>query len=181
MRTGTLNLSVVGPGQRSKTRCYFVGLVLQGDVVKTMAAMTHDPEFDYDDTKDSLYIVIPSSCSIQPQKYKWVLLARLYPLDDSNIPSMKSAYYEALNLKNNRYFYLPSIQNETSGEYGYLAVLEEISYIENSYLQTCARVASLSTLGWHLFNAFIVNHFTRPSGDDLKIRDSDFPEKWSLK
>lgn len=156
--------------------------VLQGDIIKTKAGLTNNPIFDFIQEEYNYYIVIPSSCSVQANRYKWILLSRLLPLEDSNIKDMNSAYLEALNLKNHKLFYLPPINGQDVGEYGFLAVLEEISYIGNTTLQSCTRLTSLSVIGWHLFNAFIVNHYTRPSNDDLKIRTDSRPENlvWSI-
>src|SRR5579872_3000268 len=47
--------------------------VLQGDIIKTKAAITSDPLFDYEPLEYSYYLVIPSSCSVQPNRYKQVL------------------------------------------------------------------------------------------------------------
>jgi hypothetical protein len=152
--------------------------VLQGDIIKTKAAITNNPVFDFDQLEYSYYIIVPSSCSVQPNKYKWVLLTRLFPVLSLD-GSVKTAFLESVNLQNNKLFYLPPFDNEDDG-YGYLAIFEEISYISNSILQTSSRVASLSEIGWHFFNAFLVNHLTRPSGDDLIVRNINAPKKWSF-
>ncbi len=151
--------------------------ILQGDIIKTKAAITNNPIFSFDQLEYSYYIVIPSSCSVQPNKYKWVLLTRLFPVNSLD-GSIKNAFLESINLHNNKLFYLPPF-NKADNDYGYLAMFEEISYISNSILQTSSRIASLSEIGWHFFNAFLVNHLTRPSGDDLIVRNISAPKKWS--
>jgi hypothetical protein len=141
--------------------------VLQGDIIKTKAAITNNPLFNFNQAEYSYYIIIPTSCSIQPNKYKQVLLARLCPVEDISI-----------KLENNKLFYLPPIDKVQCGEYGFLAIFEEISYIDNQLLQTTQRVASLSLIGWHLLNAFLVNHYTRPSSDDKILRESEHTSEW---
>lgn len=152
--------------------------VLQGDIIETATALTKNPLFEYDPSKNSYYAIIPSSCSIQKNKYKFVTLARLWPIDSLEGP-LKTAYQESVLLKNNKLFYFPPIDKINDGPFGFLAVFEEISYIENEYLQSVKRIATLSEMGWHLFNAFIANHFTRTSGDDFLIRKSSTPSTWS--
>ncbi len=154
--------------------------VLQGDLIKTKAAVTNSPIFfEHNPTEYSYYVVVPSSCSVQPKKYKQVLLARLWPIEDVN-GSMKSAFLTSIMFENNKLFYFPPIPDLQLGEFGFLGVFEEISYIENSLLQSSTRVASLSLLGWHMLNAFLVNHFTRPSTDDFKIRHQAPHKDWSF-
>ena len=154
--------------------------VLQGDIIKTKAAVTNSPVFDgYNPTGYSYYVVVPSSCSVQPKKYKQVLLARLLPIENTS-GAIKSAFLESITFQNKRLFYFPPIDGVAVGPFGFLGIFEEISYIENSLLQSSTRVASLSLIGWHLLNAFLVNHYTRPSGDDFKIRQHVHHHDWSF-
>ena len=153
--------------------------VLQGDIIKTKAAITSVPLFDYDQLEYSYYLIVPSSCSIQPNRYKQVLLARLTPIQDIE-HEMKNIFIDSVRLKAAKNFYLPPIDGESLGEFGFIAVFEEISHIDNGLLQSAQRVASLSMIGWHLLNAFVVNHFTRPSSDDVTLRQSEDDEEWSF-
>ena len=154
--------------------------VLQGDIIKTKAAITNKPLFNYTPTEYSYYVIVPSSCSVQPNKYRQVLLARLYPIEDANDSKIKTAFLQSINLEVNKSFYFPPIDGENLGELGFLAIFEEISYIDNELLQSANRVASLSLIGWHFLNAFLVNHYTRPSSDDVKLRGVQYPEEWSF-
>jgi hypothetical protein len=76
--------------------------------------------------------------------------------------------------------YLLPIDGEELGDFGFVAIFEEISYIENELLQSVQRIASLSRVGWHLLNAFLVNHFTRPSSDDITLRQSKHDKEWGF-
>lgn len=153
--------------------------VLQGDVIKTKAAITNNPVFSYDPLEYSYYIVIPSSCSVQEGRYKWILLARLEPIEEIT-DSNKNTYENVLKFNTVKLYYLPPIEGVEIGRFGFFVIFEEISYIANELLQTSSRIASLSEIGWHLFNAFIVNHLTRPSLDDFKVRQSAYPKQWSI-
>lgn len=153
--------------------------VLQGDIIKTKAAITHDPLFDFMPDEYSYYIVVPSSCSVQPKKYRQVLLARLSPIENTE-GVMKNAFVTSIKFENNKSFYLPPIDDEPPGEFGFLAICEEISHIDNTLLQSAQRVASLSLIGWHLLNAFLVNHYTRPSVDDSTLRQLSYDVEWSF-
>lgn len=153
--------------------------ILQGDLIKTKAAVTNNPLFEFDLTSYSFYVVIPSSCSVQANRYKQVLLARLWPVEELT-GQIKEAFLSAIRFENAKLFYFPPVDGETLGQFGFLGVFEEISYIENSLLQSSQRLASLSLIGWHLLNAFLVNHYTRPSSDDLKLRRTDYKENWSF-
>jgi len=155
--------------------------VLQGDIIKTKAAVTSGPLFDFDPLEYSYYLIVPSSCSVQPKKYRQVLLARLSPITKEKIENtVTNAFLQSINLKNNRSFYFPPIDGVVQGEFGFLAVFEEISYIANELLQSVQRVASLSLIGWHFLNAFLVNHYSRPSSDDLKLRRLEYDNEWSF-
>src|SRR5690242_3557999 len=44
--------------------------VLQGDIIKTKAAITSAPLFDYTPLEYAYYLIVPSSCSVQPNKYR---------------------------------------------------------------------------------------------------------------
>lgn len=47
--------------------------VLQGDIIKTKAAITSAPLFDYAPLEYSYYLIVPSSCSVQPNRfYFWL-------------------------------------------------------------------------------------------------------------
>lgn len=151
--------------------------VLQGDIIKTKAAITSNPLFDFDPLEYSYYLIAPSSCSVQPNRYKQVLLARLSPIESVD-GEMRNVFLQSIRLKNGKAFYLPPINGEELGEFGFVAFFEEISYIENGLLQSAQRLASLSMIGWHLLNAFLVNHFTRPSSDDFKLRQSKHNTEW---
>jgi len=153
--------------------------VLQGDILKTKAAITYDPVFDFIPDEYSYYIVIPSSCSVQPKKYKQVLLARLSPIESTE-DVMRQAFVTSIKFENNKSFYLPPIDGESPGEFGFLAIFEEVSHIDNKLLQSAQRVASLSLIGWHLLNAFLVNHYTRPSADDSTLRQLAYDTEWSF-
>ena len=153
--------------------------ILQGDIIKTKAAITYDPVFDFRSNEYSYYIVVPSSCSVQPKKYRQVLLARLSPIESTE-DVMRNAFLTSIKFENNKSFYLPPIDGESLGEFGFLAIFEEISHIDNKLLQSTQRLASLSMIGWHLLNAFLVNHFTRPSSDDATLRQSEYDSEWSF-
>jgi len=153
--------------------------ILQGDVIKTKAAITSSPLFSFDPLIYSYYLTIPSSCSVQPNRYKQVLLARLAPIENLE-NGMKNIFLQSIRFENGKTFYMPPINDETIGEFGFIATFEEISYIENTLLQSAQRIASLSLIGWRLLNAFLVNHFTRPSSDDIKLRQSTNEENWSF-
>ena len=58
-------------------------------------AITNNPLFDFNPNEYSYYVIVPSSCSIQPNKYKQVLLARLKPIENID-GSMKSAFLETI-------------------------------------------------------------------------------------
>ncbi|MBL6988794.1 MAG: hypothetical protein ISR65_03415 [Bacteriovoracaceae bacterium] len=155
--------------------------VLQGDIIKTKAAITNNPVVDdYNPMNETLYVIIPSSCSVQPGRYKWVLLARLSPIGELDTEPKRSYYENVLKFKNGKVFFFPPIKDINIGPIGFYAIFEEISYIENSILQSSLRVASLSEIGWHLLNAFIVNHLTRPSNGDYKARATAYPREWSI-
>lgn len=151
--------------------------VLQGDIIKTNAAITNSPLFDFNPLEYSHYVIVPSSCSVQPRKYRQILLARLSPIENIN-GKIKDAFLQSIKFENNKLFYFPPIDNEKLGEFGFLAIFEEISYIENELLQSAQRVASLSLIGWHLLNAFLVNHYSRPSSDDIKLRELEHANEW---
>jgi hypothetical protein len=153
--------------------------ILQGDIIKTKSAITYEPLFDFKQEEYSYYMVVPSSCSVQPNKYRQVLLARLSPIENID-GAMKNAFVTSIKFENNKSFYLPPIDGESLGEFGFLAVFEEISHIDNKLLQSVQRLASLSRIGWHLLNAFLVNHFTRPSSDDTALRESKYDVDWSF-
>jgi len=156
--------------------------VLQGDVIKTKSANTFNPIIkDYNPLEYNYYVVIPSSCSVQPNRYKWVLLARLSPVEPLNDGKRKSIYESVLKFKNGKIFYLPPIKGVQEGALGFYGLFEEISYIENNRLQSSSRVASLSEIGWYLLNAFIVNHLTRPPKNENKARTTNHPAKWCIK
>lgn len=151
--------------------------VLQGDIIKTKAAITSAPLFDYAPLEYSYYLVVPSSCSVQPNRYKQVLLARLSPIENIE-QEMKTVFVHSVKYESVKTFYLPPIDGEALGEFGFVAIFEEISHIENGLLQSAQRVASLSMIGWRLLNAFLVNHFTRPSSDDVTLRQANYDAEW---
>jgi hypothetical protein len=153
--------------------------VLQGDIIKTKAAITNNPLFDFNPVEYSYYLVVPSSCSVQPNRYKQVLLARLSPIESTD-GQMRNVFLQSIRFENVKTFYLPPIDGEKVGEFGFVAVFEEISYIENELLQSAQRLASLSMIGWHLLNAFLVNHFTRPSSGDAVLRQSSHDAEWNF-
>jgi hypothetical protein len=93
---------------------------------------------------------------------------------------MKTIFIQSVIFKTVKTFYLPPIDGETLGEFGFVAIFEEISHIENGLLQSAQRIASLSMIGWRLLNAFLVNHFTRPSTDDVTLRKSKYDAEWSF-
>ena len=153
--------------------------VLQGDIIKTKAAITNNTVFSYDRQSYSYYVIVPSSCSVQEGRYKWVLLARLWPIEKLDSANQQ-AYMSALKLESTKLFYFPPIDGVDVGTLGFLAVFEEISYMENSLLQSAKRVASLSEIGWRLLNGFVVNHFTRPPEGEHDARRCSFPKEWRV-
>ncbi len=153
--------------------------VLQGDIIKTKAAITSSPLFNYAPLEYSHCLIVPSSCSVQPNRYKQVLLARLSPIENIE-QEMKTIFIQSVKFESVKTFYLPPIDGEELGEFGFVAIFEEISHIENGLLQSAQRIASLSMIGWRLLNAFLVNHFTRPSSDDVTLRKSKHDAEWSF-
>jgi hypothetical protein len=155
--------------------------MLQGDVVYTSLAKVPDPLFDYRDETFYFYVIVHPSCSIQTGRYQFVMTARLIPIvTDDSTGVLKSKLNECLGFKTTKFFYLPAIEGQPETCVGNLACFQEISYIENGHLQAAKRVGSLSEVGWHLFNAFLVYSFTRPSPDDLIIRADTYPKKLEI-
>lgn len=153
--------------------------ILQGDIVRSTMVKLPDPVHEFNEHQAYYYIVIHPSCSIQPKRHRWVLTSRLIEVLGSDGNS-KGLLKDALTFKSSKFFYCPSLPDQSDKCIGNLACFEEVSYIENSVLQVADRVASLSDVGWHMFNAFLVHSFTRPSSDDKKIRANSSPLKVCL-
>jgi hypothetical protein len=137
-------------------------------VIKTNLTKIPVPLTPFEDEDPYYYTIITRSCSTQ--RYRQIKLARLIPLTSDCDKYLKNVISDTLKLKTHKFFFLPSTKDQENNVLGNLASFEEISLIQQDDLKTVSRVESLSELGFHLLNAFLNFHHTRPSPEDLVIR-----------
>lgn len=142
---------------------------LQGDIICSSVVNVYDSITAFNEGENYFYILIPASCSAN--RYKFVLTARLIPIDAGR-SDHATLLKNALLFKTHKYFYLPPLEEQDETTIGNLAHFEEISYIVRKDLVHARRVTSLSEIGLRMFNAFLSYHFTRISPEEDIIRSN---------
>lgn len=142
--------------------------LLQGDVIRSTVASVPSPVNPFSEGDPYLYIVIPTTCSVQ--KFKFVSLARLIEVKGTNKSGRGLLKKVLENLNSAKYFYLPPLPGQDDDCIGNLAHFEEIAFIPGELVPISDRVVSLSDIGWHLYNSFLTYHYTRVSPEEISIR-----------
>lgn len=142
--------------------------LLQGDVIRSTVVNVPNPVNEFIDGQQYLYIVLPTTCSVQ--RFKFVTLARLIEVHGTNKKALGLLKQVLENFNSAKYFYLPPLPGQVDDCIGNLAYFEEVAYIPNALVPVSDRVVSLSDIGWHLFNSFLTYHYTRVSPEELIIR-----------
>lgn len=142
---------------------------VQGDIISSDAAYSLGQRV----TGNSKFAIGNASCDLagrRPQDQ--AVLFAVKPVLISN-PSAKQIINELVCVKSNSRMFLPPFQNDDPDTYCNYIDFAAPATIEFGNLLLATRHASLSKLGWHIFNSLLRRWFTREAEFEAVMRTTN--------